>query len=165
MNILAIDNALALSGWAVYADDKLFKYGTFKTNSTDSLGARLNEIKRCIFDLLERYNIDWVYFEDCQNQSNRNLQTYSKLSMVKGIIFYTLYNAAMPCDCLSPATWRSILNKEFKIKFGRSRKDQKAAAKNFVKEYFDIEVSEDEADAICIGLAGIVKKKSEGSAF
>ena len=38
---------------------------------------------------------------------------------------------------------------------GRTRTDRKRSAQQFVKQEYDINVSEDEADAICLGRYGI----------
>ena len=66
---------------------------------------------------------------------------------------------------LAPSHWRSILKSQFGIGFGRSRAEQKKSARGFVKDHYNIDVSEDEADAICIGIAGIIEKNSKKSAF
>ena len=66
---------------------------------------------------------------------------------------------------LAPSHWRSILKSPFGIGFGRSRAEQKKSARGFVKDHYNIDVSEDEADAICIGIAGIIEKNSKKSAF
>ena len=41
----------------------------------------------------------------------------------------------------------------------------KEKAKEFVKTYFDKEVTEDEADAICLGYAGVLEDEKNKSAF
>ena len=43
--------------------------------------------------------------------------------------------------------------------------NQKAAAKEFVKTFFNIEATEDECDAVCLGLAGIIEREGNKSAF
>ena len=67
---------------------------------------------------------------------------------------------------LAPSHWRSILKSHYGlVGFGRSRAEQKKSARGFVKDHYNIDVSEDEADAICIGIAGIIEKNSKKSAF
>lgn len=159
MKYLAIDNALATSGWAFFENEKLVDWGTFKTKSTDDIGKRLADIKNTVANLA--WNADKVFFEDCQNQSNKNIQTYHKLSMVKGIILYVCAIECKKYECLAPSHWRSVLNKKFNVKFGRSRAEQKKKAQEFVKEHFDIEATEDECDAICLGYAGILDSQNK----
>lgn len=165
MNYLSIDNALAVSGWAVWEDKKLVKYGTFKTKSTDNIEKRLYDIKYEIIDLIDDNRIDQVFFEDCQSQNNRNMQTYHKLSMVKATILLTCFEKEKPTICLSPSSWRSILNTKFKFKFGRARAEQKKRAKEFVKEHFNVDATEDECDAICLGYAGILNLNNQKGAW
>ena len=51
------------------------------------------------------------------------------------------------------ATWKSKL----KIR-GKSRPEQKKNAQKYIKENYNMEPTEDECDAICIGLAHIASK-------
>mgnify|MGYP003301858425 CR=1 FL=1 len=79
MKYLAIDNALAVSGWAIFEDKKLVEWGKFTTKATDPIEERLGQIIDNLDILYFKYKFDMVLFEDCQAQSNRNLQTYHKL--------------------------------------------------------------------------------------
>lgn len=84
--------------------------------------------------------------------------------MVKAIILLLCFEEGKPHICLSPSSWRSILNTKFKFKFGRARAEQKKRAQEFVKEYFNTEATEDECDAICLGYAGILNLESKKGA-
>jgi hypothetical protein len=66
---------------------------------------------------------------------------------------------------LAPSHWRSILKSQYGLRFGKNRAEQKKSARGFVKDHYNIDVSEDEADAICISIAGIIEKNSKKSAF
>jgi Asp/Glu/hydantoin racemase len=57
------------------------------------------------------------------------------------------------------------LSEKHKIKFGRTRAEQKQKAQEFVKEFFNKKVTEDEADAICLGYAGVLEDEQSKSAF
>lgn len=163
---LAIDNALATTGWALYEDDKLIKYGKFTTRAVDPIEERLVQIVNWLDMFYQKYAFDKILFEDCQQQSNRNVQTFHKLSMVKAIILYWCGSSKVPYICNSPSHWRSVLKNKYGISWGRNRGSQKLAAQQFVEEYFKIkDISEDECDAICLGLAGIIENESQRSAF
>ncbi len=163
--ILALDNALAITGWSIFEDKNLLDYGVFKTSATDSIEKRLNNIYVEISSLFKKYNFNNLFFEDCQQQSNKNVQTFHKLSMVKGIILYWCEINKIPHTILSPSHWRNILKTEYNISWGKNRTNQKQAAKDFVKKHFNLKVSEDEADSICLGLAGIIENASKETAF
>ena len=62
---------------------------------------------------------------------------------------------------MSPSHWRKVLGGNF----GRKREEQKAAAIQYVKEKCGLEVTSDEADAICIGYAYLLESKKSQSAF
>jgi hypothetical protein len=79
-----------------------------------------------------------------------------------------IYNTAcdnIPILELSPSHWRSVIKDKHGIKFGRTRVEQKKKAQEFVKDYFNKEVTEDEADAICLGYAGVLEDEKKKSAF
>lgn len=162
---LCLDNALATTGWAIYEDKNLLKWNKFNTKAIDSIEIRLAKIYDFLGKMLNKYNFDILIFEDCQSQSNRNIQTYHKLSMVKAIILYWCAVNHKDYSILSPSHWRSILKEKRGVTFGRNRIQQKAAAKDFVKKEFNIDATEDECDAICLGLAGIIEKDNNRSAF
>lgn len=163
---LCLDNALAITGWAIYDDNILFDYGTFKTNATDPIDKRLCKIVDFLDTMYNDFHFNMLFFEDCQQQSNRNVQTYHKLSMVKAIILYWCGATNVSYVCSSPSHWRSILKKDdAALQWGRNRVSQKAAAKQWVKNKFKEDVSEDEADAICLGYAGILENSKPKSAF
>jgi hypothetical protein len=51
------------------------------------------------------------------------------------------------------------------MNFGKSRAEQKNAAQQLVSEVCGVRATEDESDAICIGLAGIIEYNKNRSAF
>ena len=163
LRYLSIDNALAVSGWAIWEDNTLLSHGVIKTKSTEEIGHRLISLRNELDALITMWNVDKVFFEDCQSQNNRNQQTYHKLSMVKAVILLVCADRELPHVCFSPSSWRSVLNNRFKFKFGRVRTEQKIRAKEFVKEHFQIEATEDECDAICLGYAGILEENKNKS--
>lgn len=85
--------------------------------------------------------------------------------MVKAVILLWCGVHDMPYTVLVPSHWRSILKDNFNVNFGKNRTEQKSAAKAFVKEKFYTTTTEDEADSICLHLAGLVEKERGQSAF
>ena len=86
-NLLALDQASIITGYAVFQDGKLAKYGKLELKE-EEIGPRLvtlrNEIKR----LNSENNIDYVAFEDIQMQSSvgNNVKTFKVLANVYGVI-------------------------------------------------------------------------------
>ena len=160
---LALDQALQTSGWAIYGDGRLLDCGIFKTHNTIPIEERLGEVFTELTKLHDRYSFNYVFFEDIQKQ--QNVETYKKLCYVQAVVLLWCYFEQIDFDILSPSHWRSIIKDKYKVNFGKTRAEQKAAAQKFVKEHFNIDVTEDECDAICLGLAGLEEFNKHRSAF
>lgn len=145
--VLSLDQALRVSGYGVFVDNSLVAYGTFEIDSDGTIGERLKEFIRHIDMLYGEYEFDHLVFEDIQYQNN--IETYKKLAFVQAALYLWCNEAGVQYTVLGPSEWRSKL----KEKFGRTRKEQKEHAMDFVKRYSGKDVTSDEADAICIGLA------------
>lgn len=113
--------------------------------------------------LEEDYGFDEIFFEDIQYQNNA--ATYRKLSYVQAALIIWCYNADYKFTILAPSHWRGVLKDIYGVSFGRSRPEQKKKAMALVKDHFNLDVPEDTADAICIGLCGIQEREKDRSAF
>lgn len=167
MRYLSLDNALKISGAAIFENDKLLYTGTIETTNSAIIEKRLGQIWEGINSLYNEYEFDYVFFEDCYKQPN--MQTYQKLSMVKATILLWCYFNNIPCSCCEPSHWRKVLV-DYSIsaeKFSRTRAEAKQQAIDLVQKLYEIEVSSDVADAVLIGLAGITEKtkSKQKSAF
>lgn len=145
--LLALDQASHITGWAVFDGAKLLKHGIIYAKSGD-MGDRLYYIKEEIIKLLEEYQIDEVAFEDIQMQTSvgDNVKTFKILAEVFGVLEELFAELKYPHTAILSSTWKSTLGIR-----GRKRAEQKANAKNFVETKYNIKVTQDEADAICIG--------------
>lgn len=164
MKYLALDQALNTSGWALFENTKLLQYGTFKTKATDPIEKRLGSIWEELDNLIEQYSFDYLFFEDIQRQ--QNVETFKKLAYTQAaILLWCYWKENIKYSVLSPSHWRSLLKDKYKMNFGKSRAEQKNAAQQLVSEVCGVRATEDESDAICIGLAGIIEYNKNRSAF
>lgn len=163
MIYLSLDQAMRTTGWAIFEDDELKKYGSFTIPSHHPIEQRLNEFMWELNNLYREYEFDELFFEDIQNQNNN--ETYKKLAYVQATIIIWCYNNNIKFSILSPSHWRSVLKERCGISFGRKREEQKQKAIEFVQQFFARMVSSDEADAICLGYAGICEQGRTESAF
>lgn len=76
--------------------------------------------------------------------------------MVFGVVYELCVELNIPRTTVFSGTWKKNLG----IK-GKRRPDQKKDAQRFVKETYDIQCSQDECDAICIGTYIINNMKIE----
>lgn len=148
-NLLALDQSSRTSGWAVFIDGKLTNQGNF-TVSQDDFGVRLHAIREKVKALIKQYNITEIVFEDIQLQSSigNNVDTFKKLAEVFGIILELSIDLNIPAIAMHPTSWRSAISLK-----GKTRTEQKKAAQAHVAAKYNLKVSEDTSDAICIGEA------------
>ena len=117
------------------------------TKETDPM-ERMCEMYFLIKDLINKSNPDLVVIEGIQFQ--RNYHTFSILSRVQGQILAILFEKNIAFYIVEPTKWKSFCG----IK-GRKRAEQKDDTIQMVKTKFNLDVGEDIADAIGIGLWGI----------
>lgn len=142
-NILALDQATRISGYAIFQDDKLCTYGKITTDDPD-IGVRLNIIRNTIKDLIQKYEIDEVVMEDIQLQEN--VQTFKALAEVFGVVYELVTSLNLPIETILASVWKSGLG----IK-GKNRPEQKKNAQQWVLTNYNLKPTQDECDAICIG--------------
>lgn len=150
MKMLALDQASRTSGFAIFEDNKLIKYGKFTFEDSD-FGVRLMKIRNKVQSLIEEFSIDKVVFEDIQLQDN--VDTFKKLAEVFGVIFELVTELNIPHEAILSTSWKSTL----KIK-GAKRPEQKKNAQLWVNENYNIKPTQDECDAICIGVHALRSK-------
>lgn len=155
MRLLALDQASKTTGYAIFDDGNLVLVDKFTFN-TPNIDERLVQIRTFINGLIDVYHIDEVVYEDIQQQNNvaNNVQTFKVLAMVYGVVSELLAERKIKHGSILATSWKSTLG----IK-GRTRPDQKRAAQLYVLDNYGLKVTQDEADAACIG-AAYTKKKS-----
>ena len=163
MIYLSLDQSLNTTGYAIFDDKSLLTYGKFNVPATKPIEQRLNLFIKEIMKLEETYQFQDIFFEDIQYQNNA--ETYKKLAFVQAALIIWCYNTSHKFNILAPSHWRSILKNSYKVNFGRSRKEQKQKAQELVRQMYQIDVTEDEADAICLGAAALKEKNDNRSAF
>ena len=148
MRVLAFDQASRTSGYSVFEDGKLITYGKF-TYDDEDFGERLVHIRNKIISLIDTYHPDKIAFEDIQLQNNvvNNVDTFKKLAEVFGVIYELVTERKIPHDIVLASSWKSLLS----IK-GRERAEQKKNAQAWVLAHYGVSPTQDECDAICIGV-------------
>lgn len=160
MKFLALDQALGVSGWAIFDNKTLVAANTFTVSKTAPMERRLLEIYKNLTDLYHEYEFEKIYFEDIQLQAG-NALTYKHLAYAQAAIILWCGHMNMDWSMSAPSHWRKVLGGGF----GRKRAEQKRYAIQLVQNWYNIEVSNDIADAICIGRAAIKENKEQKVAF
>lgn len=148
MKILALDQSTKHTGWSYWDNKRLLKYGVIDTQESDAAFVRMAQMGSEIDKLVRRFKPNHVVIEQVQFQ--HNYKVYSQLSQLQGIIMRILFEKNTAFTLVEPTKWRAFDG----IK-NRKREETKAAAIQAVKDKYYIDVSEDIAEAIGIGLWAI----------
>lgn len=150
--ILALDDATHDTGWAIFDDNSLIKYGVFSVNQATEV-ERISAIKKWLINMIAIWQPDAVVIEDIQLQKEdfngdaiQNLTTYKILAHLQGVLQNLLFENHITFETVYASIWRKACD----IK-GKYRADKKKSAQLQVKKWYGIDVTNDEADAICIG--------------
>lgn len=158
---IGLDQATHITGYSIYDGKELIYAGTFEATAEDEI-ERDVEIKNWLWQLIAQWQPDVIGLEGIQLQQFNNkmvgVTTYQTLARLQGILMAECYEAEIDYKVVPPATWRSHCGVK-----GRTRADRKHSMQTRVKEWFDITVSDDIADAIGIGkyIADNCKKEIE----
>lgn len=158
---IGLDQATHITGYSIFDDDKLIYAGTFNAISEEEIERDL-EIRNWLLQLIYNWKPDIIGLEGIQlqqfNDKMVGVTTYQTLARLQGILMATCHEQEVEYVICAPATWRA----HCEVK-GRTRSDKKKSMQMKVKEWFDITVSDDVADAIGIGkyISNTHKKKVE----
>lgn len=158
MKILSLDQSTLKTGVSVFKDKTLQNHFLIdlskekKISNDERLEKMMNEIKK----LIEEENPDVVIFEDVSFQNN--VQTLVKLSRLQGSIIQNCLDKNINYKILTPNEWRCCL--KFQLGKGCRRDFLKRQARLYVKIHYNEEMSEDEADSVCIGSAFLELNKN-----
>lgn len=138
----------------MFINNSLDTYGILNANADEKNPIeRMKEMNDYIIALIDNVNPDYIVFENVQFQNNYG--TFQQLSQLQGVIMAYLFKINIGFTIIEPTAWKSCC----KIK-GRKREEQKANTIIYVKEKYGIDVTEDEADSIGIGVWAINNLKT-----
>ena len=143
--ILALDQATHISGWALFSNGHLLRYGTFETLAKGEI-ERDSQIKNWLLNMIKNWKPDFIALEGIQYEEKFGVTTFAMLARLQGILMNTLHEAGIKYTICHTGTWRNYCGVK-----GRSRADRKRSMQLLVKQWYDVSVSDDCADAIGIG--------------
>lgn len=149
--ILALDQATKVTGYAIYDGDQLVKYGTHSTHQ-DNQEDKFSDVRGWLINMINVWQPEFVGFEGIQLQENleggqrMGVTTFEALARLQGVIMVTCKEMGIPFEIYPTNTWRQACGVK-----GRARAEKKRSMKELAKKWFDVTVTEDEADAIGIG--------------
>lgn len=151
MITLAIDASTKASGLAVFDDKKLIYYTCLYESSSDTTGRILRMANR-IKDVCLEYKVKQIVMEDVLPEDvKHNDSVYTALKYLQAAVVFVMYNLRIPVEFKTASWWRARCG--IKTGPGRKRDILKQDAIKFVKNKYNVDVTNDIADAVCLGCA------------
>ncbi len=143
--ILSLDQSTSKTGYAIFENGELKKYGIVrpskKINESNLISVFIKVIKK-----IEEVKPDLICIEDVYIKKGKtfNVQTHKTLSNLQGMLISYFILNQIEYKIIHPNTWKN--------KVVGNKKLTKEETQSFLKEKYQIDFKEDEADAVCIGL-------------
>ena len=153
MKLLAFDQSSKKSGWCLIEDGKYVKSDIIDKHLIEDIDIRIGEMGIAICQQIKELKPDLVVIEDIQNQSS--ISTVVSLARLQGFILGWCYVKHVKTEIIRPSEWRKVL--KFKQGAGVKRQELKDQSMNYVQTKHQLEVTEDEGEAICIADASWIK--------
>lgn len=161
--ILAVDQATITSGYSVFDNKSLTHYGLFPVRDDLPKVQRISLTKNWLINTIHNIKPNYIFFEDIQLQNfsgnkgaylkgssnSVGITTFKTLAELLGTLEVVAYEAGVDFEVVPSGVWRAKTGVT-----GRARADRKKSAQLLVKKWYDINVTQDEADAICLGKYG-----------
>lgn len=153
MKLLALDCSTKATGVAIFDQQSLLGSSVITASSTDLI-KRIHKMVDTIDQLIGELGINTVVMEEVIPDHSKNTNTFKALMYLQAAIVIMLHDKypAVKLELTYPGSWRSACG----IKTGRGiqRETLKQADIRFANETYNLAiVSDDQADAICIGHA------------
>jgi Holliday junction resolvasome RuvABC endonuclease subunit len=142
---LALDQATNISGVSIYDGSDLVYYASFEAPGAFE-AERINSVKEWMCSLIQTWKCDVVGLEGIQYQAQMGVTTFQTLARLQGVLINTCFELGLPYQIAPTNTWRAHCGVK-----GKARADRKKSMQLLVKNWFDITVDDNCADAIGIG--------------
>lgn len=145
--LLQLDSSTKHTGFAVFKNGKLLKSGVIDESSSD-INQRMKSMIQKVYLLIKKEKPNIIVFEDVRIL--KNVHVTVALAEILGAIIGKCVDMSIQYESISPASWRS---KHDIQKPGLKRDELKQLSVDKVRELYNSDVTDDEADAILIGAA------------
>lgn len=145
--MLTIDSSTKKTGICVWKNGTYLTHHLIDHEKEKCMKDRYPLMCQDLITILETYKPNILYIED--EVVTRNMDTCRFLFRLQGIIegWCIVHNCEF--NTVRPSQWRKACN--FKQGQGQKRKELKEQSISFVKKKLNKDVTDDEADSICIG--------------
>lgn len=149
MRVLSFDQSTKISAYSLWLDGKYVEVGVIDLHKMKDTSERVRAMGVELCKIIKKYNPDKVVMEEVAQQSNP--LTLKLLARIQGVIIGFCAAHNIDTYIVEPSKWRSVL--KFKIGSGVKRAELKSQAIKHVKDVYNLDLSEDECEALCINEA------------
>jgi len=149
ITLLSLDTSTTSTGWAIFQDGVYQESGVIDDFKKEKNGyKRLELMVKELLTSIEQLQPDIIVIE--KDVVFGNMKVIDMLMKIIGAVYgFCLFNGITYYE-FAPSEWRKYVKLQA---FGRKRDEFKKASIKYIKDNLNMEVNDDEADAICIGLA------------
>ena len=104
--VLSLDQATYISGWAIFSNGELIRYGTFETRLENEIERDL-QVRNWLINTVKNWQPDYVALEGIQYEEKFGVTTFAMLARLQGILMSTLCELGIPYEVCHTATWRN----------------------------------------------------------
>jgi Holliday junction resolvasome RuvABC endonuclease subunit len=144
--LLALDQATAVTGYSLWEDGTLVKWGKqkFEGETIERIAAVREWLEKMIAALTADGSELEIVLEDIQLQ--QDVVTFKTLAWLQGTLLVDLYGKQVKTRVFFSTEWKKTCGVK-----GAGRTEQKRNAQKYVADTFNIKATQDECDAICLG--------------
>lgn len=158
VKLITIDGSTKKSGVAYFCNGKYKTHHLLDYSKDDVMNSRFESMSKGLWTLLDMYKPNVIYMEE--TYVGRNPQTTKFLTRLQGVVYAWCVNHGCEFNTITPSKWRKQLN--FKQNKENKRDKLKAQAIEYVTKNYEMNVTDDEADAICIADAVLKMFEKKG---
>lgn len=146
IKLIAIDGSTQKTGIAYFCNGKYKAHHLLDYSKDKNIDSRFQDMSHGLWDLLSIYNPNIVYMEE--TYTSVNPQTTKVLTRLQGVVYAWCMNHGCEFNTIRPTQWR----KQLGFSQGRNvkREQLKEQSVKYVFDNYELNVDDDEADAICI---------------
>lgn len=150
LKVLSFDQSTRVSGWAYFEDGKYIESGTVDMSKSKlETDQRSFEMAKELWKIMKKYKPEHLILENVQQQSS--VSTVIILARLAGMIIGYAEAHNVHTHIFLPSQWRKVLSYKQGAKVKRQELKQQSI--DYIKENFNLELSEDECEAVAIGVA------------
>ena len=146
IRLVSIDGSTQKTGIAYFCNGKYIEHILLDFSKDKNMENRFESMSKAIWQKLDEYRPNIIYIEETYMANNP--QTSKILTRLQGVIYAWCINNTCEFNTIRPTSWRRCLN--FQQGKNIKRQQLKEQAIKYVLENYKLEVTDDEADAICI---------------